>query len=155
MIWFYVMFIVLFLYYTNIYSKLPDPVLKYFKILEMVLPECNSVNNDIEGIYESDFKQHGFNKHFMITKDVSDDNKLVSIKYGGSKSPTDDPTKLLEKEIEDMKKNALDVSYELKTAVVINDKKYEIFGKNATRDGTTLIFKDCDKTIKYFKIRDI
>jgi len=114
-----------------------------------------SVDCDIEGVYESDFKQHGFKKHFMITRDLENDANLISIKYRGSKSPTDDPVKLLEKEIMDMKKNALDTSYKHKTSVVMKGDMYEIFGTVAKKEGTVLVFKKDDKTVKYNKIRDI
>ena len=151
----YIIIIVLFLYYTGAYTKLPKPIPQYFEILGMFLPCSPTVNDDIEGVYESDFKQHGFNKHFMITKDAADDSKLISIKYRGSKSATDDPEKLLEKEISDMQRNALNATYKFKTSVTKNGEGYEIFGTNAERDGTTLVFKKDGKTVKYVKIRDV
>ena len=138
------------------YEKLPEPAPKYFEIIGMFIPSCSpSVNDDIEGVYESDFKQHGFNKHFMITRDPENDAKFIAIKYRGSKSTTDDPIKLLEKEICDMKKNALNATYKHKTPVIVNNDDYEIFGTTAKRDDTTLLFKKDGKTVKYYKIRDI
>lgn len=154
--WFYIIIAILFIYYTGLYEKLPEPVPKYFEIMGMFIPSVSpSVSDDIEGVYESDFKQHGFNKHFMITRDLANDANLVSIKYRGSKSPTDDPAKLLEKEIEDMKKNALNTAYKHKTPVVMKEDGYEIFGTVAKREGTTLAFKKDGKTVKYYKIRDV
>lgn len=154
--WFYIVTIILFIYYTGTYSKLPDPFPQYFEIMNEFMPSLSPpVNDDIEGVYESDFKQHGFNKHFMITRDATDSSKLISIKYRGSKSVTDDPVKLLEKEIEDMTKNALDATYEFKTEVIVNEDGYEIFGSDIKKEGTTLIFKKDGKNVKYFKIRNV
>lgn len=153
---FYMIIVILFLYYTGLYVKLPEPIPKYFELVGMFIPSMShSVDDEIEGVYESDFKQHGFKKHFMITRDPSDDTKLISIKYRGSKSTTDDPDKLLEKEILDMKKNALDTSYKHKTPVILKDNRYEIFGTIAKREGTVLVFKKDNKTVKYRKIRNI
>lgn len=156
MSWFYIIIAILCLHYSGLYSKLPEPAPKYFELLGMFMPSMSpSVDCDIEGVYESDFKQHGFKKHFMITRDLENDANLISIKYRGSKSPTDDPVKLLEKEIMDMKKNALDTSYKHKTSVVMKGDMYEIFGTVAKKEGTVLVFKKDDKTVKYNKIRDI
>lgn len=154
--WFYIIAIILILYYTGLYEKLPEPAPKYFEIIGMFIPNiCPHVNDDIEGVYKSDFKQHGFNKHFMITKDPSDDSVLIAIKYRGSKSDTDDPDKLLEKEIADMRKNALDATYKHKSSVTMNGDCIEVFDTNAKKEGTTLVFTKDGKTVKYFKIRDI
>jgi hypothetical protein len=154
--WFYIIIAILFLHYTGLYEKLPEPIPKYFEVLGMFIPSMYpSVDDDIEGVYESDFKQHGFKKHFMITRDLANDANLISIKYRGSKSPTDDPVKLLEKEISDMKKNALDTSYKHKTPVVMKGDVYEISGTVAKREGTVLVFEKDGKTVKYSKIRDI
>lgn len=154
--WLYIIIAILFLYYTGLYAKLPEPIPKYFEVMGMFMPSMfPSVNDDIEGVYESDFKQSGFNKHFMITRDLENKSNLIAIKYRGAKSPTDDPVKLLEKEIVDMKKNALDTSYKHKTPLVIKGDGYEIFGTAAKREGTVLVFKKDGKTVKYNKIRDI
>lgn len=134
---------------------MPKPIPQYFEMLGMLLPCSPTISEDIEGVYESDFKQHGFNKHFMITRDITDDSKLVSIKYRGSKSVTDDPEKLLEKEISEMQRDALDASYAFKTPVTKNGKTYAIFGTKTERDGTTLVLKKDGKTVKYIKIRDV
>jgi len=154
--WFYIIITIMFLHYTGMYAKLPEPIPKYFEVMGMFMPSMSpSVDDDIEGVYESDFKQHGFKKHFMITRDIANDANIIAIKYKGSKSPTDDPVKLLEKEITDMKKNALDTSYKHKTSVVMKGDGYEIFGTVAKKEGTVLVFKKDGKTVKYSKIRDI
>jgi hypothetical protein len=155
MFYFYIIVIVLFIYYTGLYKKLPKLISQCFEIVCIFLPCTTNVNEDIEGVYMSDFKQHGFNKHFMITKDAADDSLLTAIKYRGSKSSTDDPEKLLEKEIREMQKNALDVSYKFKTPVTKTEKGYDIFGTNAKKDGTLLMFEKDGKTVKYSKIRDV
>jgi hypothetical protein len=136
--------ILILIFYTRIYEPFPNSISQYF----------NRVNEDIEGIYRSDFKHLGFNKHFMITKDV-DDSKLIVIKYQGSKSDTDDPDKLLEKEIKEMRNNALNASYKFKTLVIKNENGYTIFDTDVKRDGTTLMFKEDEKMVSYVKIRDI
>lgn len=157
MSWLYIIAIILILYYTGLYAKLPDPAPTYFSILDSILPPLFglSVNDEIEGIYESDFKQHGFKKYFMITRDISDDTKLVAIKYRGSKSSTDDPKKLRDKEIMDMRSNALKADYAYKKPVTKTDTGYNVYGVNAARKGTTLIFNKDGKTVKYYKIEDL
>jgi hypothetical protein len=150
--WFYIIIAILFFHYTNLYAKLPEPIPKYFEVIGMFMPNMSSVDNDIEGVYESDFIQHGFKKHFMITRDLDNNANLISIKYRGSKSPKDDPVKLLKKEIADMEKNALDTSYKHKTPVVMKGDEYEIFGTVAKKEGTVLVFKKDGKTVKYSKI---
>jgi hypothetical protein len=150
--WFHIIITILFLHYTGLYEKLPEPIPKYFEVIGIFMPSMSSPTDDIEGVYESDFIQHGFKKHFMITRDIENDANLISIKYRGSKSPTDDPVKLLKKEIADMKKNALDTSYKHKTPVVMKGDGYEIFGTVAKREGAVLVFKKDGKTVKYSKI---
>jgi hypothetical protein len=123
-------------------------------LLDDLLPGVY-VNDCIEGVYESTTKYLGFHKHFIIVKNATDESKLIAIKYRGSKSPTDDPNKLLEKEIMDMKNDALDVKCKFTHPVTPIDGGYNLFGKDAKRDGTTLIFKGDDGSVKYNKIRDL
>tara|TARA_Y100000389_G_C17080044_1_gene326162 strand:- start:102 stop:539 length:438 start_codon:yes stop_codon:yes gene_type:complete len=144
---------VLFLYYTRLYSILPEPIPNYFNILSAFLPDLSTVSENIEGIYESVHKQHGFHIHFMITSDILDDKKLIAIKYRGSKNITDDPVKLLEKEILEMKTSALDSEYEYKTPVLKNETGYTIFDEYVEKDGKYLIFKK--ENLTYEKIRDL
>lgn len=157
MYWLYTILIILFLYYTGLYTKLPDPVPNVFGVLDIFMPPLIgvSVNDDIEGIYESDFKSHGFKKYFMITKDITDDKKMILVQYRGSKSSTDDPVKLRNKEISDMKNNALDATYKHKVSVSVDGDKITIFDSDAVRKGTTLVFKKNGITKKYYKIQDV
>lgn len=154
--WFYIIVItIIVLYYSDTYKLLPQSLHKYFNAIGVFMPDITPVNNDIEGIYRSENKHHGFYKHFMITRDPSDDTKLISIKYRGTKNITDDPDKLFEKEVLDMKKNALDVNYEHKIPVTKKENKYIIYDNEVTKDETVLIFEHDKKKIKYFKIKDI
>lgn len=153
--WFYIIAVILFLYYTNLAGKLPEPFPKLFSALDDVLPGY-PISDSVEGVYESETKHLGFHKHFIITKGADDDTKLIAIKYRGSKSSTDDPAKLLEKEITEMKDAALDPKYEHQSEVKPIDGGYNLFGIDAKRDGNTLVFKDPEKgSVKYFKIRDL
>lgn len=151
--WFYIIVVILFLYYTSLYRKLPGGLPGMFVLLDDILPGYQ-VTDSIEGVYESEAKYLGFNKHFIITKNADDDAKLVAIKYRGSKTSTDDPAKLLEKEISEMKEAALNSQYKHKSAVEPIDGGYKLFDADAKRDGTTLIFKD-PEIGKYYKIRDL
>lgn len=148
--WLYIIVIILILYCTGFYLKLPEPLPQYFEMIAGPI-----VNDELEGIYESDFEQHGFKKYFMITKDITDDTQLITIRYRGSKSPTDDTYKLKKKEIDDMKANALKADYEFKGKVTKTGNKYTIFETNVTRSGTVLIFNKNGKITKYFKIQNI
>jgi hypothetical protein len=136
------------------YTKLPEPFPKLFEVLDDMLPGY-AVSDSVEGVYESETKHLGFHKHFIITKDAADDTKLSAIKYRGAKSSTDDHVKLLEKEITEMKDDALNPKYEHKSSVEGIDGGYKLFDIDAKRDGTTLIFKSEKGSIKYFKIRDL
>lgn len=157
MSWLYIILIIIVLYYTGFYYNLPEPIPTYFSIFDVMLPPLfgPSVNDEIEGIYESNFKQNGFKKYFMITRDISDDTKLVTIKYRGSKSSTDDPKKLRDKEIMDMRSNALKADYAHKKPVIKTDTGYNIYEVDVTREGTTLIFNKDNKTVKYYKIQNL
>lgn len=153
MIYVYIIAIILFLYYTNLCKKLPTAFSKWFQLLDSVLPSYQC-GEGIEGVYESKAKYLGFHKHFIITKDAKDDTKLIAIKYRGAKSSTDDPEKLLDKEIGEMKDAALNPEYEHGSLVEPIDGGYKLFDTDAKRDGTTLTFKGENSAV-YFKIRDL
>lgn len=133
---FYVVIIILLLYYTKLYKSLFNSV---------------NINDSIYGVYRSEHKILGFYKHFIITQHPVSDDKKILVRYQGKKNPTDDQDKIFNKELEEMKNNALDPQYESED-VTIKNNKISINDKDVKRDGHSIIF---DNNTIYKKIQNL
>lgn len=146
--WFYIIVLIIIIYYTGLYIKLPEPIFSLFLTLDNVLPG-EIMTDDIEGIYESENKQHG-TTYFIICKEGTN---LVYLKSKAHLSETDDPEKFRDKQILDLKKNVF-TDIDKKEIHVVNDK-LQIGDTTLKKEEIRLYLTKNNESTLYIKIRNI